>query len=58
MSFDSIPILDMAQADNPTTKPAFLSALRNALLEVGFMYVRNVGIPDSLFEQVKREGIE
>lgn len=56
MSFTSIPILDLALAQDPATKPAFLSDLRHALMEVGFLYLKNVGIPDELFEQVKNEG--
>lgn len=56
MSFTSIPILDMALANDPATKPAFLSDLRHALLEVGFLYLKNVGIPDELFQEVIQEG--
>lgn len=56
MSFTSIPILDLALAKDPATKPAFLSDLRHALMEVGFLYLKNVGIPDELFQQVIKEG--
>lgn len=56
MSFTSIPVLDMALANDPATKPAFLSDLRHALLEVGFLYLKNVGIPDELFKQTIAEG--
>jgi isopenicillin N synthase-like dioxygenase len=56
MSFTSIPILDMSLADNPATKPAFLAELRAALMEVGFLYIKNVGIPDEVFAQVIRQG--
>jgi isopenicillin N synthase-like dioxygenase len=56
MSFTSIPILDLALAEDPATKPAFLSDLRHALMEVGFLYLKNVGIPDELFQQVIKEG--
>ncbi|KAK4658526.1 hypothetical protein QC762_0028860 [Podospora pseudocomata] len=56
MSFTSIPILDLAQASDPATKPQFLAELRHALMEVGFLYLKNVGIPDELFKQVIREG--
>ena len=56
MSFTSIPILDMALANDPSTKPAFLADLRHALLEVGFLYLKNVGIPDELFKRVIAEG--
>jgi len=56
MSFDSIPILDISLAKDPATKPEFLSQLRHALLEVGFLYLKNVGIPDELTQQVIKEG--
>ncbi|KAH7375649.1 naringenin 3-dioxygenase [Plectosphaerella cucumerina] len=57
MSFTSVPILDLALAQNPETKPQFLADLRHALMEVGFLYLKNVGIPDELFERVKKLGI-
>ncbi|KAI1119220.1 hypothetical protein F5Y14DRAFT_126101 [Nemania sp. NC0429] len=56
MSFTSIPILDLAQSRDPATKPQFLADLRHALMEVGFLYLRNVGIPDDLWRDVIREG--
>jgi isopenicillin N synthase-like dioxygenase len=56
MSFSSIPILDLSLARNPETKPAFLDELRHALMEVGFLYLNNVGIPDELVQKVMMEG--
>ncbi len=56
MSFTSIPMLDLALADDAETKPAFLADLRHALVEVGFLYLKNVGIPDELFARVIAEG--
>lgn len=52
MSFDSIPILDLSLADDPTTKPALLESLRHALLEVGFLYIKNTGLPPELITRV------
>ncbi|KAL1958492.1 hypothetical protein VTO42DRAFT_4356 [Malbranchea cinnamomea] len=52
MSFDSIPILDLSLARDPASKPDFLLALRRALLEVGFLYIKNTGIPDQLVKDV------
>lgn len=52
MSFTSIPILDLAAARDPATKPRFLRELRHALMEVGFLYLKNVGIPDEVFQKV------
>lgn len=56
MSFKEIPILDLALASDPATKPAFLADLRHALMEVGFLYLKNVGISDELFDRVIQEG--
>lgn len=56
MSFTSIPILDLDQSRDPATKPAFLDQLRHALMEVGFLYLKNVGIPQELWDEVIRQG--
>ncbi|PGH31142.1 hypothetical protein GX50_06069 [[Emmonsia] crescens] len=56
MSFSSIPILDLSEARNPATKPAFLDSLRHALLEVGFLYIKNTGVNDKLIQEVIEEG--
>ncbi|KAI1483569.1 hypothetical protein K445DRAFT_191224 [Daldinia sp. EC12] len=56
MSFTSIPILDLALSRDRQTKPQFLADLRHALMEVGFLYIKNVGIPDDLWQQVISEG--
>lgn len=57
-SFDSVPILDLSLAKDPATKPAFLDQLRHALLEVGFLYLKNVGIPEELTQAVIKEGVQ
>jgi hypothetical protein len=57
MSFSTIPILDLSLAKDPSTKPQFLSELRHALLEVGFLYLKNVGIPEELTQAVIKEGV-
>ncbi len=57
MSFSSIPIFDLSLARNLDTKPAFLQSLQHALLEVGFLYIKNTGISDSLIQDVITEGI-
>ncbi|KAK1755010.1 Clavaminate synthase-like protein [Echria macrotheca] len=56
MSFTSIPILDLSLVNDPATKPAFLADLRHALMEVGFLYIKNVGISNEEFQQVIDEG--
>jgi len=55
-SFTSIPILDLELARDPATKPEFLEQLRYALMEVGFLYLKNVGIPAELFQEVIIKG--
>jgi isopenicillin N synthase-like dioxygenase len=56
MSFTSIPILDFSLAQDPTTRPQFLADLRHALMEVGFLYLKNVGISNDEFQRVIEEG--
>jgi isopenicillin N synthase-like dioxygenase len=53
MSFTEVPVLDLSLADNPTTKPALLTSLRHALLEVGFLYISHTGIPEELIQDVQ-----
>lgn len=56
MAFESIPILDLSLARDPQTKPELLQQLRHALLEVGFLYIKNTGIDESLVQNVIKEG--
>ncbi len=56
MAFNSIPILDLSLARDANTKPSFLESLRSALLEVGFLYVKNTGIDEELIEHVIGQG--
>ena len=56
MSFSAIPVLDLSLVRNQDTKPAFLESLRNALLNVGFLYIKNTGIDDSLIQDVIEQG--
>ena len=57
MSFREIPILDLDKARYAETKPAFLDQLRDALLNVGFLYIENTGVEQNLFDRVCEEGI-
>ncbi|KAK4943333.1 hypothetical protein LTR10_017007 [Elasticomyces elasticus] len=56
MSFSSIPILDLSLSRSPETKPQLLADLRHALLEVGFLYIKNTGLPPDLVAEVIRLG--
>ena len=57
VGFSEIPILDLSLARNEETKPRFLEDLRHVLLEVGFLYLKNIGIPEQLTQDAIREGI-
>ena len=57
MPFKKIPILDMSLAKDESTKPAFLEQLLDALLNVGFLYIKNTGIDQDLYDRVCEEGI-
>lgn len=54
-TFIELPILPLSQALDPSTKPQFLANLRHALLNVGFLYLSETGLPDQLIEDVVRE---
>lgn len=54
-TFSSIPILPLSQALDPTTKPKFLDDLRSALLNVGFLYLSETGLPSQLVKDVISE---
>ena len=58
MPFKEIPILDMSLAKDESTKPAFLKQLLDALLNVGFLYIKNTGINQDLYDRVCEEGIQ
>lgn len=61
MSFQQIPIIDLAKAANPSTKDEFKQELQDALINVGFLLLRNyelLGGPNSTdLEDIKREAI-
>jgi isopenicillin N synthase-like dioxygenase len=47
MSYDftTIPTIDLSRAKNPVTKDKVLQDLRHAILNVGFLYISNHGVP-------------
>lgn len=57
MPFTEIPILDLDLARLNDTKAEFLASLREALLNVGFLYLKNAGIEQELYDEVCKEGI-
>ncbi|KAH7394414.1 hypothetical protein BKA66DRAFT_410823 [Pyrenochaeta sp. MPI-SDFR-AT-0127] len=54
-TFTEIPILPLSQALDPATKPKFLADLRAALLNVGFLYLSETGLPAQLVQEVITE---
>ncbi|EME46692.1 hypothetical protein DOTSEDRAFT_70632 [Dothistroma septosporum NZE10] len=56
--FKEIPILDLCLARAAETKPGFLKQLRDALLTVGFLYIKNTGIDQEFYDKVCHEGIK
>lgn len=40
----SLPIIDLALADSPETKPQFLKELKEAFFKIGFLYLINHGV--------------
>jgi len=57
MAFTEIPVLDLGEARDAKSKPKFLRQLRDALLNVGFLYIKNTGISQELYDKVCEEGI-
>ncbi|TVY55156.1 putative 2-oxoglutarate-dependent dioxygenase DIN11, partial [Lachnellula suecica] len=56
--FAEIPLLDFALASDPATKPQFLDSLRNAIVNVGFLYIKNTTVSDSTQGTLTQKGIE
>jgi isopenicillin N synthase-like dioxygenase len=50
--FTSIPILDFAQIASVKTKHVFVRELRNALINVGFFYVKNTPLSAEIIKSL------
>ncbi|QMW35946.1 hypothetical protein G4B84_011475 [Aspergillus flavus NRRL3357] len=48
VNFTQIPTIDLAHAQCPVTKASFLSDLRDAIVKVGFFYLKNHGVPNNV----------
>lgn len=48
----AIPILDLAQASDPSHHESVLAQLHSALFNVGFLYVKNHGIPQTTIDDL------
>ncbi|GAD96233.1 hyoscyamine 6-dioxygenase, putative [Paecilomyces variotii No. 5] len=47
-SFTEIPIIDLSLANSPHTRPALLRRLHHALTSVGFLYITNHEVPETV----------
>ncbi|KAI4283467.1 MAG: hypothetical protein L6R35_005172 [Caloplaca aegaea] len=56
-TFTSIPVLDFTQAESAASKPLFLSKLREALVIVGFFYLKNPPVPQCLRKEFVEKSI-
>ena len=51
-NFSSIPILDFALASDQAHKPEFIDQLRHALINVGFLYLKNHSVPQQVIDDL------
>ncbi|KAF9447892.1 iron/ascorbate oxidoreductase [Macrolepiota fuliginosa MF-IS2] len=51
-NFSSIPILDYSLLANETGRDAFISQLRHALVNVGFLYLKNHPVPQDVVDKL------
>lgn len=56
--FTVVPTLDLSLASSPETKAQFLSELRDALVRVGFFYVKNHSIPGHVQQDAIQKSTE
>ncbi|RCK59460.1 hypothetical protein Cantr_07456 [Candida viswanathii] len=61
MSFQEIPILDLQEAFDKSTKPQFLAKLQDAVINVGFLLLKNyesLGPTKEELEAIKQQSFE
>lgn len=51
-SAQSLPVLDLSQADNPEARLALLQQLRSALFDEGFLYIVGHGVPQQTIDNL------
>ena len=57
-NFKKIPIHSLARAADPEKHSEILSELRNTLLNVGFCYISDTGLPAELIAKVKDQCVK
>jgi isopenicillin N synthase-like dioxygenase len=50
-------VLDLSLAASPSTKKEFLQQLQNAIVNVGFFYVKNTRIPKDVQDQMTEKSV-
>lgn len=56
--FSSIPTIDFALSTSSATRPQFLSELRDAILNVGFFYLKTQPIPEHVQQGLLDQAIK
>ena len=51
-NFSSIPVLDFALTNDQAHKPEFIDQLRHALINVGFLYLKNHTVPQQVIDDL------
>lgn len=52
MNFQSVPILDYSLLSNSESRSIFIEQLRHALINVGFLYLKNPPVTDETFDSL------
>jgi len=47
----NVPVLDLQEYENPTTRARFVRQMKNALAEMGFFALQNFGIEEEMLEE-------
>lgn len=55
LPFTEIPVLDYAQTASPSTRSTFLAALKDAIVNVGFFYLKNTGVSPELYQALSEQ---
>lgn len=51
-NFSSVPVLDFALVSGDATRSDFIAQLRHALINVGFLYLKNHTVPQPIIDQL------
>ncbi|KAG6331842.1 hypothetical protein ID866_7245 [Astraeus odoratus] len=51
-NFSSIPVLDFAHVSDETLRPQFIAQLRHALINVGFLYLKNHTVSQEVIDRL------